>query len=489
MKKKTDRLLRPFENCIYTGDTRTYVKGKYRILPLLLSLLLLGLPLAGCATSSASVTEAAESVQTFGSAVAADSEAPAAAESAEAAESVPEPTEDAQSGNADAGPTETAQPEATDTIAPQTDLSETENTAAEADPSAGNETAGDPAAIAAAYLENMTLREKVLQRFMVAPEQLTDGTAVTECGEALQQAIQENPVGGIICFAQNLVDREQSIALLADLQASASTGLFLAVDEEGGLVSRVGSNAAMGATCFGPMGDVSSEDEAYNVGLTIGNDLKALGFNLDFAPVADVNSNPSNPVIGTRAFSDDPQETADLVAACVSGFRDSGILCTLKHFPGHGDTDTDSHYGEAKTMKTQSELESCELIPFAAGIAAGAELVMVGHITAPNITGETEPASLSHYFVTELLRNSMGFEGVIITDSMRMEAITDSYSAGEAALLAMEAGCDIVLMPDDLEAAVTAVVEAIENGSMSESDLDSSVLRILTLKAELGLLQ
>ncbi|MCD8143964.1 MAG: beta-N-acetylhexosaminidase [Oscillospiraceae bacterium] len=341
-------------------------------------------------------------------------------------------------------------------------------------------------------LEGMTLREKVMQLFIVTPEQLTGGTeAVTQADEALKTGLEQSPVGGIIFFAQNLTDRAQITALLSDCQADSEIGLFLSVDEEGGAVSRLGANSATGVTSFPNMGSIGAAGEpswAQEVGATLGGELLALGFNLDFAPVADVNSNPDNPVIGNRAFSDDPDTAAEMVAACVEGFREAGLLCTLKHFPSHGDTATDSHYGLAETEKTLDELEECELIPFQAGIDAGADLVMVGHISVPNVVGDETPASLSTDIVTGLLREEMGFDGLIVTDSLSMEAITGLYSPGEAAVLAVQAGADLLLMPEDLDAAVEGILDAVERGTVTEERLDESVLRILTVKEEQDIL-
>lgn len=341
-------------------------------------------------------------------------------------------------------------------------------------------------------LEGLTLREKVLQMFIVTPEQLTGAAGpVTQCGDTSVQAIQDRPVGGIVYFAANLQDREQTAAMLSAIQAASPLGLFLSVDEEGGSVARLGSNPAMGTTSFPAMGEIGATgdpEQAYNVGLTIGGELGELGFNLDFAPVADVNSNPDNPVIGDRAFSSDPVEAAEMVAACVAGFRDSGTLCALKHFPGHGDTATDSHYGAASSDKTLEELEACEFLPFRAGIEAGAELVMVGHIALPAVTGEDTPACLSYDIVTGLLRQKLGFDGLAVTDSLSMEAVTGAYAPGEAAVLAVEAGMDLLLMPEDLDAAVEGILEAVETGALTEARIDESVARILTTKLAWGII-
>lgn len=340
-------------------------------------------------------------------------------------------------------------------------------------------------------LESMTLEEKIYQMFIVTQEQLTGVSTVTRSGETTKEAIQKYPVGGIVYFSKNLVSREQCMEMIDNIQTYSKLGLFISVDEEGGTVTRLGNNAAMGTTAFPPMGAIGESgdvQQAYDAGYTIGTEIAELGFNLDFAPVADVNSNPENPVIGTRAFSSDPQIAADMVSACVNGFRDSGILCTLKHFPGHGDTDADSHYGEARTEKTLEELEQCELIPFRAGIQAGAELIMVGHICAPNVTDETLPASLSYDMVTGLLREQLGFEGIVITDSLSMQAVTDQYSSGEAAVKAVKAGVDILLMPESLADAAEGLLSAVQSGEIPEERIDESVLRILKTKSKSGIL-
>lgn len=352
----------------------------------------------------------------------------------------------------------------------------------------------DTAAQARELLDSMTLRERVLQMFIVTPEQLAGvsgtGTVIRD-SEAVGQAIQTTPVGGVIYFADNIVDPEQCTEMIAGLQSCAPTGLFIAVDEEGGTVARLGRNSAMGMTAFPSMqaiGDTGDPSGAYEVGLTIGSELGRYGFNLDFAPVTDVNSNPDNPVIGERAFSSDAQTAAEMVASCVQGFSDSGMLCTLKHFPGHGDTAADSHLGAAETGKTLEELEACELLPFRSGIRAGAAFVMVGHIAAPNVTGDQTPASLSYEITTELLREELGFVGVAVTDSMQMRAVTDQYGAGEAAVRAIQAGIDIILMPEDLDQAVEGVLDAVRSGEIPGDRIDESVLRILTVKLEQGII-
>lgn len=343
---------------------------------------------------------------------------------------------------------------------------------------------------ALAILATMTEEEKVYQLFMVTPEQLTGwGGTVTQTGETSRNAIASKPVGGIIYFSPNLETREQTISMISGLQEASKLGLFISVDEEGGPVVRIADNPAMGTTYFPAMGKIGDVEKAYEVGQVTGSQIKELGFNLDFAPVADVFSNPNNTVIGNRAFSSDPQIAAQLVEACTKGFRDSGILCTLKHFPGHGDTGTDSHYGAAESTKTLEELEECEFLPFKAGIAAGANVVMMGHVTLPNVTEEDLPATLSYEIVTGILREKLGYEGLVITDAMNMGAIVNHYSSGEAAVMALKAGVDMILMPNDLNDAVEGVLKALEEGELTMEQIDEKVLRILEIKLEAGIIK
>ncbi len=341
-------------------------------------------------------------------------------------------------------------------------------------------------------LAGMTTEEKIYQLFVVTPEQVANWSGtVTQTGDASKKGIAERPVGGIIYFSPNLEDREQTIAMIDGVQEASKLGLFIAVDEEGGSVVRIADNEKMGTKWFPSMGEVGKDgdaEKAYEVGFVTGTDIKALGFNVDFAPVADVNSEVSNTVVGNRSFHSDPNVVADMISSCVKGFKESGVLCTLKHFPGHGDTSTDSHFGVAKSDKTLEELEACEFVPFRAGIEAGAPFIMIGHVTLPNVTEEDVPATLSHEIVTGLLREKLGYEGLIITDAMNMGAITNHYSSGESTVLALKAGVDMVLMPTDLGASVKAVQTALDDGTLTIEQLDEKVLRILETKIEAGII-
>ena len=352
--------------------------------------------------------------------------------------------------------------------------------------------AGDTSGRAKTLVSGMTLQEKVCQMMFVTPEVLTQYNKVTRSGDVTKTALTEYPVGGVIYFASNLVTMDQTKEMLADIQSYSmeltGRGLFLGVDEEGGTVARVADS--LGTTAFEDMrtyGDEGDAAKAYEIGQTLAADLKEVGFNVDFAPVADVISNEDNTVIGDRSFGTDPELVSQMVAQEVTALREGGVLCAPKHFPGHGSTAGDTHDGFAATDRTLEELEDCDFKPFQAAIDAGAPMIMVGHMTMTAIDSEN-PASMSEKIVTELLRNQLGYNGIIITDAMNMGAITDSYTSGEAAVKAISAGCDMVLCISNLGAAVDAVVEAVEDGTLSEAAIDESVIRIISAKMQYGLI-
>ena len=336
-------------------------------------------------------------------------------------------------------------------------------------------------------LAGMTLHEKVCQMMFVTPEELTGEDGVTVAGDATRQALENYPVGGIVYFAKNLESQDQVKEMIDNSQKYSSIGLFVATDEEGGVVNRLMDT--VGTTYIGSMyyykddGDETAYENAY----TIANDMSALGFNLDFAPVADVWSNPDNTVIGERAYSDDYAQAAELVGNAVKGFNDGGVMCTLKHFPGHGDTAEDSHYSSAYVHRTKEEIMADEMQPFRSGIEAGAEFVMVGHLIVPDI--DEGPATLSYKIATGILREELKFEGVAITDSFEMESIADNYSVDDAVVMSVKAGMDMILQPKDMASAVNSIEQAVADGELSEDRIDESVRRILTLKESRGLLK
>lgn len=342
-------------------------------------------------------------------------------------------------------------------------------------------------------LGDMTLEEKVCQLFMVTPEALTGVGTVTQAGTATQEAVNAYPVGGVIYFSQNLQDPDQTRTMLENTQryAMERTGIpiFLSVDEEGGQVARVGSNPAFGVEKIGNMSDVGSRgdtQEAYEIGSTIGTYLSDLGFNMDAAPDTDVLTNPENQVVKYRSFGSDPELVARMAAAELKGLNDQGIIGMYKHFPGHGGTTADSHEGYAYVDDTQEELKSGAFIPFQDGIDNGIQVIMVSHISCPNVTGDNTPATLSEMMITDILRGEMGFDGMVITDALNMGAITAQYSSSEAAVAALNAGADMLLMPEDFQSAYKGVLSAVESGTVSEERIDESVRRILEVKVSLG---
>lgn len=332
---------------------------------------------------------------------------------------------------------------------------------------------------ARALLEEMSDEEKAWQMIMVYPEQLLGKSYSTDEAE-WAEALEKRPAGGIF-FASANMPSEEILKNMLEIINSTGRGIFLALDEEGGSVARLSYTLGK-TTDFLPMYEYKDQGEAtaYANALTIARDISSFGFNLNFAPVADVWTNPANTVIGRRAYSDEPEQAAELVAAAVRGLAQGGVISTLKHFPGHGDTTQDSHNEAAISEKTLAELKECEFLPFISGIEAGAGMVMVGHITLTEID-PFMPATLSRTIVTGLLRGELGFDGVVITDAFAMEALGD-FDNTQAALMAIEAGCDMILCPKDPDAVVQAILK-----NISLERIEQSVMRILMLKLEYGL--
>lgn len=345
-------------------------------------------------------------------------------------------------------------------------------------------------------LGKMSLREKVGQLFIVRPEALAENSnaetapATDRVDDAVINRIEEYPVGGIALFSRNITSAEQLPMFISDLQSSSKYPLFIAVDEEGGRVARIANSDFFNVASYKSMEDIGKSGDASKaeeVGRQIGLYLKELGFNLDFAPVADTNTNPQNIVIGDRSYGSDPALVARMVSAQLDGMHDSGIMGTLKHFPGHGDTKDDTHSGYVSIEKTWDELKECELVAFITALPK-ADMVMVSHITAVNVTSDQLPTSMSETMITGKLRNELGYDGVIITDAMAMGAVADNYTSAEAAVTAVKAGVDIVLMPQNLDEAFNGVINAVTDGEISMARLDESVMRILKLKARYKLI-
>ena len=340
-------------------------------------------------------------------------------------------------------------------------------------------------------LASMTEDEKLWQLFYVTPELLTGVETATRAGDSTKEALEAMPVGGIVYFAKNFEDRAQTQDMLHNTKSYTKIPLFLGTDEEGGTVSRVGSNPAMGGIEIPSMqslGEQADPAAVYQAGQNIAENLRAVGLNMDFAPVADVASS-SSAVIGSRSFGSDAQLCASMVSVLTGSLQTKGVVPCLKHFPGYGSAITDDHYGTSILTKTLDDLEACDFLPFVSGIEAGAPFVMVSHLSVPEVVGDETPSDLSSKIVSEILRNKLGFTGVIITDSHQMASITDHYTSGEAAVKALQAGVDMILMPQDLQAAFDGVKAALNDGTLTQERIDESVLRILQVKAEYNILQ
>ncbi len=348
-------------------------------------------------------------------------------------------------------------------------------------------------------LSQMSLRDKVGQMFWIRPEYLLEDIAngtltpttaewpsfnVTSITAEMAQLDSLYPAGGVILFAHNCVEAQQLKAFVPQIKALKNAPL-LAIDEEGGRVARLANNDAFGLNKFESMtwlcqhgGDAT----VYNAARYIGSYLKDFGFDVDFAPVADVNSNPDNPIIGTRSFSSDPDSVATMVCSYLDGLSANGIIGCIKHFPGHGDTQTDTHLGYAETKKTWQEMLSCEMIPFKAGIKHGVETIMTAHITAPNVDGSNVPSTMSSLILQDKLRNELGYKNLVVTDAMEMGAISQQYTPEEAVVKSIQAGVDVLLCVPKYKKAFDAVVNAVKDGTISESRINESVRRILLLK-------
>lgn len=340
------------------------------------------------------------------------------------------------------------------------------------------------------YMDQMTVEEKTAQLFIIPPEDLMNGVdAVTAAGETTQKAISQLPAGGFIYMDKNLKSREQVKEMLENVQTysmeRSNLPMFLCVDEEGGTVARIGGSGKFDVPQIEDMSEIGARgdvDEAYETGRTIGTYLKDMGFNVDFAPVADVLSNPDNQVVKKRAFGSDPALVTSMAAAVAKGMEEQGICPVYKHFPGHGGTSADTHEGYAYVDKTLEELEEQDLVPFQKVIGEEARVIMVAHISLSNVTGNDVPASMSPEIITDLLRTQMQYDGLVVTDALNMGAVTSQYSSSEAAVQTILAGSDLVLLPENFKEAYQGVLNAVEDGTISQERLDESLKRILKMK-------
>lgn len=334
-------------------------------------------------------------------------------------------------------------------------------------------------------IDNMTLEEKVGQLFIVNLEDINDGLDCTSFNETIGDNLKKYNIGGVIFFQKNIESRTQVSSLINNLQENSKVPLLISVDEEGGDVARIGNTLSMETTKFENMIEVGiseNYDRAYEIGKTIGREIHELGFNLDFAPVADVLTNSDNVEIGDRSFGADPNIVSKMVERYVEGLQESNVSATLKHFPGHGDTLENSHEQASYTIKTLDEMRKVELLPFKLGIEKGVDFILISHLSAPNVTGSNVPASLSPIIVNDLLRNELNYENIIITDALNMGAISLNYYPAEAATEALKAGVDILLMTPDFQGVYDEIIRSVKDNLISEERINESVKRILKVK-------
>ncbi|MBE4910559.1 beta-N-acetylhexosaminidase [Bacillus luteolus] len=341
------------------------------------------------------------------------------------------------------------------------------------------------------FIATLTLEEKVGQLLMPDFREWND-IPVASLNDEIESEIQNKHIGGVILFAENFKNKAQTTHLISSMQEQAEIPLMISVDQEGGLVTRIPfmpsmpGNMALGAT--------NDPTLAKEVGIGIGSELRSLGIHVNFGPVLDVNNNPNNPVIGVRAFGDDPNTVIKLGHAYMEGLNEAGVLAVGKHFPGHGDVSLDSHFVLPESNKTINDLQKLELVPFKSLIESGIQGIMTAHIAFHKIEPETVkskkdglpielPATLSPKIITDILRIDLSFQGLIFTDAMDMKAVANHFGTAEASILAVEAGVDIVLMPENLQHAFDGIVDAVKTGRIEEERIDESVKRILQVKS------
>lgn len=364
-------------------------------------------------------------------------------------------------------------------------------------------------------VSHMPLRDKITQMMMVDFRQWgSDGEDFTVMNDEVRKIMEDYRFGGVIYFANNIKTTEETFKLTQAFQQAATKNggipLFISADQEGGSVYRLGTGTALpGNMALGATYGAKGTQYAYEAGKIIGSELSVLGINTNLAPVVDVNNNPNNPVIGLRSYSDDADMVGLLASAQIAGMKEYRVIGCVKHFPGHGDTATDSHYGLPVVDKSLETLLENELKPYEIAVAEGVQMVMAAHILYPQLeqdrvlsqkTGKKEalPATLSDDIITGLLKEQMGFQGVVITDAMNMAGITDTFGEAQAAVLAIGAGVDMLCMPTSglysrkdlsrIDHIIDGITQAVEQGQILQSRIDDAVTRILTVKKEQGIL-
>lgn len=336
----------------------------------------------------------------------------------------------------------------------------------------------------AEMLDNMTLEEKIAQMLIVHYRE-------PQMDDKLKNMLETIKPGGFIFFKENLANYNDSLKLIKEIKETTTIPMFLSIDQEGGKVDRLKTMKGIHFPEFPSMAEVGATNDvevAYGTGTQIAHNLNLFGFNLNFAPVLDIYSNP-NTVIGTRSFGSNADIVSKMGLALSKGLQDNNIIPVYKHFPGHGNTETDSHVALPIVSKTKEGILKEEIVPFKNAIDNGAEVIMIGHLAVPSLTNSYIPASLSKKVITDFLRNELEFKNIVITDALNMKAITDNYSEKEIIEKAINAGVDILLMPEDPLNVITIIKESLNNGTITEEQINNSVTKILTLKYKYSIIK
>lgn len=339
--------------------------------------------------------------------------------------------------------------------------------------------------IVEAVIEVMPLEDRVAGLFFVTPEEITGVDVAVRAGEGTQEALNKYAIGGIFYQPKNIVDEPQFREMITNTVSWSKYPLFVGVEEEGGQVSTISrSNILIEEAAASPsiVAGTNNPEVAYNAGKITGGYLTNLGFNVNFAPSCDVLIDENNGFLKERTYGTNTDIVAQMVSSAVKGMTEQGMSVCLKHFPGMGDLKQDTANGMVTSQRSLQHYTDKDLKVFQAGIDAGAEFVMISNVSVPAINGDNTPCTLSKAIVTDCLRTQMGYDGVVITDALNEMAITEYYEASEAAILALKAGCDMIMMPENFEQAYNGVLEAVQNGTISEERINDSLKRIYRIK-------
>lgn len=330
-------------------------------------------------------------------------------------------------------------------------------------------------------VSGMSLEEKVAGLFIVTPEELTGAGTAVKAGDSTKEALEKYPVGGLIYFSKNIQTEEQISEMISNSLTYNKYPMFIGVDEEGGEVSRVSEKTDVGKI-KSPAEVAATNDvtEAYRTGSSIAIYLRRMGFNLDFAPVSDVAE--KNSVLGNRSYGSDAALVGEFSVNMINGLQDGGISSCMKHFPGLGSAAKDTHEGMVTTDQTLDDFRAKDFEVYKKGISAGVDFIMVSHLSVPSVTGDNTPSSLSPAVVTDLLRKELGYDGIVISDSLSMKAVTEYYSSEEAAVLALRAGNDMILMPENFGEAYQGILTAVQEGTIAPERIDDALKRIYRVK-------